>query len=185
MKRVAQAGGTTAQIQSYAGKAKQLVVNTEDWSLYVMDGTNNGGHRLSLKAEVDQGLSGKAASSHTHSTSQVTGLDTALSGKIPISGARGSLAGYETLASQSSAVTITNESADDMVVTAAVQITVQDGASGQTWEKTVAITNASATVQLGSKWKWQGGSAPEVSANSLLILKWCGTFGFASLQATE
>ena len=37
------------------------------------------------KAEVTQGLAGKANASHTHTTAQVTGLDTALAGKAPMS----------------------------------------------------------------------------------------------------
>lgn len=99
------------------------------------------------------------------------------------SGSRGTLAGYNTPASSSSAITISNTSNDDTIVTAAVAVTVNNGSSGQTWTKTIALQNASATVTLGSSWKWVGGSAPTISANSILVVKWCGTFGLANLIA--
>ena len=103
------------------------------------------------------------------------------SAKVVKSGSRGTLAGYNTPASSSSAITISNTSNDDTIVTTAVKVTVNNGSSGQTWTKTVALQNASATVTLGSSWKWMNGEAPTVSANSILVLKWCGTFGIANL----
>lgn len=108
-------------------------------------------------------------------------ISTGDSTKIPISGSRGSLAGYNTPASSSSAVTISATSNDDTIVTSAVAVTVSNGSSGQTWTKTVALQNASATVTLGGSWKWVGGSAPMIKANSILVVKWCGTFGLANL----
>ena len=105
-----------------------------------------------------------------------------VSGLVQKSGNRGSLSGYEAMSSSYS-VTVTSTSADDQV--AAGTITVQNGTSGQTWQKNVAITSAGAKVSPGSNWKWAGGSAPEVKANSLLVCKWCGTFGILSLITTE
>src|SRR5690606_6236310 len=43
--------------------------------------------RYYLKSEIDSLLAGKAAVSHTHTISQVTGLQTALDGKANLSGA--------------------------------------------------------------------------------------------------
>ena len=126
-----------------------------------------------------------------HIVRSVNGVNADVSGnvvisdstKIPLSGSRGTLAGYNTPTSSSNAVTISNTSNDDTIVTAAVSVTINNGASGQTWTKTVALQNASATVTLGSAWKWVGGSAPTISANSILVVKWCGTFGLANLIA--
>lgn len=99
-------------------------------------------------------------------------------------GNRGNLSGFETPVVQSSALTVTNTSRDTNLVTGAVKITVNNGAANQAWTKTVAISNGSATIALGSKWKWYGGAAPDVSANCVLVLHWCSTFGVASLIVT-
>lgn len=109
----------------------------------------------------------------------------ALSVKIGANGNRGALAGYETLTSSGVAVTISQDSPDDTAVTGAVAITVSNGASNTTWTKTVGITNAGATVSLGGSWHWSGGETPTVKANSVLVLKWYGTFGFAALQNSQ
>lgn len=140
---------------------------------------------------LTQGLAGKANASHTHAISDVTDLQTTLDGKaasshnhdstyIKISGSRGNVGGYENLQSQSSALTVSNTTRDGCCITGAVKITVNNGTSGQTWTKTIGITNASATVTLGSSWKWVGGSAPTIAANGVLVVHWCGTFGIAN-----
>lgn len=132
-----------------------------------------------------------AAKTHTHAISEVTDLQTSLDGKaasshnhdstyIKISGSRGNVGGYENLQSQSSALTVSNTTRDGCCITGAVKITVNNGSSGQTWTKTIGITNASATVTLGSSWKWVGGSAPTIAANGVLVVHWCGTFGIAN-----
>lgn len=109
----------------------------------------------------------------------------ALSVKIGANGNRGALAGYETLTSSGVAVTISQDSPDDTAVTGAVAITVSNGASNTTWTKTVGITNSGASVSLGGSWQWSGGETPTVKANSVLVLKWYGTFGFAALQNSQ
>ena len=114
-------------------------------------------------------LDGKAASSHNHDSTY-----------IKIAGSRGNVGGYENLLSQATALTVSNTTRDGCCVTGAVQITVNNGSSGQTWTKTIGITNASATVTLGSSWKWVGGSAPTIAANGVLVVHWCGTFGIAN-----
>ncbi len=97
------------------------------------------------------------------------------------SGSRGTLAGYNTPVSSSTAVTINGSSNDDTIVTDAVAVTVSDGSSDQSWTKTVALQNEGATVTLGSSWHWMNGDAPTISTNSILVLKWCGSFGIANL----
>ena len=140
---------------------------------------------------LTQGLAGKANATHTHAISDVTNLQTTLDGKaasshnhdstyIKIAGSRGNVGGYENLLSQATALTVSNTTRDGCCVTGAVKITVNNGSSGQTWTKTIGITNASATVALGSSWKWVGDSAPTIAANGVLVVHWCGTFGIAN-----
>lgn len=142
-------------------------------------------------AALTQGLAGKANATHIHAISDVTNLQTTLDGKaasshnhdstyIKISGSRGNVGGYENLQSQATALTVSNTTRDGCCITGAVKITVNNGSSGQTWTKTIGITNASATVTLGSSWKWVGDSAPTIAANGVLVVHWCGTFGIAN-----
>ena len=42
----AETTGTTEEISTYVGKQGQLVVNSDDHSIYVMDGVNAGGHKV-------------------------------------------------------------------------------------------------------------------------------------------
>ena len=104
---------------------------------------------------------------------------------ILMSGNRGTLAGYEDLKSTSAALTVNSSTQDSCAVTGAVTITVSNGAANQAWTKTIGITNASAKVSLGSSWKWIGGSAPTISANGVLVVHWCGTFGLACFAANS
>ena len=119
-------------------------------------------------------LDGKAASSHNHDSTY-----------IKIAGSRGNVGGYENLLSQATALTVSNTTRDGCCITGAVKITVNNGSSGQTWTKTIGITNASATVTLGSSWKWVGGSAPTIAANGVLVVHWCGTFGIANFVSSS
>lgn len=149
--------------------------------------------KATTKALTD-GLAGKADSVHTHEIANVNGLQTALDAKadssaltnfIPKASSRGELAGYETPLVQATALTINGASRDSNLVTGAVAITVSNGATSQSWTKTVALSNASATISLGSNWKWVGGKAPSVSANCVVVLHWCNNFGIANLAATS
>ena len=136
--------------------------------------------------------SATSADSATKATQDASGnvitstyaTQTTANSKIAKAGDRGSLAGYETLTSTASAVTISDGSPDDTAVTGAVAVKVNNGTAGKVWTKTVGVTNASATISLGSSWYWVGGKAPTVAANSILVLKWYGTFGVANLVLT-
>ena len=97
-----------------------------------------------------------------------------ISGKINTSGSRGTLAGYESV---SSSTTVSASSADSL--TSGSNVTVSNGTSGTSWTKIVSLT-AAVTVTLGSSWSWQGGSAPTIVANGILVCCWCGTFGIAN-----
>lgn len=101
--------------------------------------------------------------------------------KVSKSGSRGTLGGYSVPSVTSNAISITGESADDIQVTGAVEVNVADGGDDESWSKVVSITDASATITLGSNWTWAGGEVPTVEANCILVLYWCNTFGKANL----
>lgn len=182
---------TAAKISAYGGDAEtpaQPIWAEDTHQLWIVHGTA-GKYRIAMADEVTAelanylkktdaqttylGISAKAASAKT--------ADDA----VKKSGARSALAGYESVSAGAAAVTITASSADDQVLTGAVAITVNNGTSGQTWQKNVLVKNAGATVVPGTSWKWAGGKAPEMKANSLLVCKWINDTGILSLVLTE
>lgn len=120
-------------------------------------------------------------------TAQTTANDakTLAEAKVAIRGNRGVLAGYNTPTITSTAISINSESNDDTIVNAAIQVTIEDSTTDRTWIKTVTIKDSSATVTLGSAWKWVNGEAPVITANSILVLIWTGSFGLANLVKGE
>ena len=127
---------------------------------------------------LTQGLAGKANSSHTHTKSQITDFpaipDT--STLIPKSGNRGTLAGYSTSAT---GTTVNATSGDSLYASA--NVTVVNGASGQTWTKVVKLS--AGTVTLGTNWAWVGGEAPELKYPCLLVCHWNQDKGIAGIVA--
>lgn len=191
---------TAAKISAYGGDAEtpaQPIWAEDTHQLWIVHGTQ-GKYRVAMASELSDYLTIAYASTTylTKSEAEETYLginakaktagtaDTATDA-VKKSGNRAALAGYETIGSGAAAVTVNASSPDDQVVTGAVTITVADGAAGQTWQKNVGITNAGASVAPGNQWKWAGGKAPEMKANSLLVCKWLGTFGILSLVLTE
>lgn len=116
-----------------------------------------------------------------HIENGLENLDAASEAKVDKTGDRGTLAGYSVPSVTSNAISITGESADDIQVTSAVEINVANGSANKAWSKLVSITDASATITLGSKWSWAGGEVPTVEANCILVLYWNNTFGKANL----
>ena len=187
---------TAAKIGSYGGDAEvpaQPIWAEDTHQLWIVHGTQ-GKYRIAMASELSDymksadaaktylGINAKAKSAET--ADSATTANTAADA-VKKSGNRAALAGFETISSGASAVTINASSPDDQVVTGAVAVTVSNGAAGQTWQKNVGITNAGASVAPGNQWKWAGGKAPEMKANSLLVCKWLGTFGILSLVPTE
>lgn len=132
---------------------------------------------------LTQGLAGKANSSHTHTIANVTDLQEALnsastqaSNAIPKSGNRGALAGYSTSATGS---TVNATSGDSLYASA--NVTVANGATGQTWTKVVKLS--AGTVALGTNWYWVGGEAPELKYPCLLVCHWNQDKGIAGIIA--
>lgn len=178
-KVIADTYATKASLSSYATTASVTsgLAGKQDKGDYVLTTT--------MTAELGK----KANASHTHTTAQVTGLDAALAGKqdkgdyatnaavnskINVSGARGLIAGYESIGNHT---TITDSSPDSNETASAV--TVNNGSAGVCWTKIVHLTAASPSVNLGNAWKWQNGTSPELKQNGFLVLCWCNTMGLA------
>lgn len=173
---------------TYATKAELGSYATTDSVTSGLAGKQNKGDYV-VAQTLNNELNRKANVSHTHTTTQVDGLDDALAGKqdkgdyatnaavngkININGARGLIAGYESIGDWT---TITDSSPDSNETTAAV--TVNNGSANVCWTKIVHLTSASPSVNLGSSWKWQNGTSPELKQNGFLVLCWCNTMGLA------
>lgn len=127
---------------------------------------------------LTSGLEGKANTSHTHTTSQITDFPTIpdASTLIPKSGNRGAIAGYE---SSTRGIIVSSTSADSLNSTGA--IAVKQGTSGTTWTKVMYMTGGS--VGLGAYWKWSGGSAPTLKFPGVLVCHWNDTGGIVTYIA--
>ena len=123
---------------------------------------------------LTSGLAGKANTSHTHTIANVTSLQDALNAAIPKSGNRGALAGYSTSAT---GTTVNATSGDSLY--ASTNVTVANGATGQTWTKVVKLS--AGTVTLGTNWSWVGGEAPELKYPCLLVCHWNQDKGIAGI----
>lgn len=66
--------GTTAQIDAYAGHEGQIVWDKEKKTFVGMSGIAGTNYPLASKTYVDEGLAGKAPTSHTHTVSQITDM---------------------------------------------------------------------------------------------------------------
>ena len=197
--------GTAAQIKGFAGHNGVLAYATDTKHLHVLSGTAGTTTELAnmtditgkadttyvdtqlsakaTKAELTNGLAGKANSSHTHTIANVTGLQEALnsastqaSNAIPKAGNRGALAGYS---SSATGTTVNATSGDSLYASA--NVTVANGATGQTWTKVVKLS--AGTVTLGTNWAWVGGEAPELKYPCLLVCHWNQDKGIAGIVA--
>lgn len=174
--------GTTTElanrtdIPNVSDKADTTYVNAE------LAKKQNKGDYATTSA-LTSGLAGKANSSHTHTIANVTGLQDALnaastqaSNAIPKSGNRGALAGYS---SSATGTTVNATSGDSLY--ASTNVTVADGATGQTWTKVVKLS--AGTVSLDTNWAWVGGEAPELKYPCLLVCHWNQDKGIAGIVA--
>lgn len=187
--------GTEAQIKGYAGHNGVLAYATDTKHLHVLSGTAGTTTELANRADipnvsgkadttyVNAELAKKANSSHTHTIANVTGLQDALnaastqaSNAIPKTGNRGALAGYSTSAT---GTTVNATSGDSLYASA--NVTVANGATGQTWTKVVKLS--AGTVTLGTNWSWVGGEAPELKYPCLLVCHWNQDKGIAGIVA--
>ena len=113
-----------------------------------------------------------------------TDVGAEVNNKVPISGSRGNLAGYESTQTVTS-LTVTNTSRDSMVWNSTGTITVSNGESGQAWIKVVMLQQVPSSVTIGTNWGWVGGSAPTLSANGTLVFAWNGIKGVANFLAVS
>lgn len=171
------ASAATADTATSATSAVNATKATQDASGNVITTT------YATKSEVNTGLAGKADSSHTHAIANVTGLQDALnaastqaSNAIPKSGNRGALAGYS---SSATGTTVNATSGDSLY--ASTNVTVANGATGQTWTKVVKLS--AGTVTLGTNWAWVGGEVPELKYPCLLVCHWNQDKGIAGIVA--
>lgn len=187
--------GTAAQIKGFAGHNGVLAYATDTKHLHVLSGTAGTTTELANTTDipditgkadttyVNTELAKKANSSHTHTIANVTGLQDALnaastqaSNAIPKSGNRGALAGYS---SSATGTTVNATSGDSLYASA--NVTVANGATGQTWTKVVKLS--AGTVSLGTNWAWVGGEAPELKYPCLLVCHWNQDKGIAGIVA--
>lgn len=143
--------------------------------LPVAGGTVTGA--LTVSGGITGSLNGNAttattATSANHATTADSAIDAT---KIALTGNRGQLAGWETVATGTT--TIDQNSPDSMESNRA--ITVRNGTSGTCWTKVAHLTSASPSVSLETNWRWQGGSTPELKQDGFLVLCWCGSRGLA------
>ena len=199
--------GTAAQIKGFAGHNGVLAYATDTKHLHVLSGTAGTTTELANTTDIPDitgkadttyvnaelakkqakgdyattsaltsGLAGKANSSHTHTIANVTGLQDALNAAIPKTGNRGALAGYS---SSATGTTVNATSGDSLY--ASTNVTVANGATGQTWTKVVKLS--AGTVSLGTNWAWVGGEAPELKYPCLLVCHWNQDKGIAGIVA--
>lgn len=174
--------GTAAQIKGFAGHNGVLAYATDTKHLHVLSGVAGQTTELANRTDIPD-ITGKADSAHTHTIANVTGLQEALnststqaSNAIPKSGNRGTLAGYSTSVT---GTTVNATSGDSLY--ASTNVTVANGATGQTWTKVVKLS--AGTVTLGTNWSWVGGEAPELKYPCLLVCHWNQDKGIAGIVA--
>lgn len=127
--------------------------------------------------KATQDASGNIITSTYATKAEVTqGLQDVLNADIPKSGNRGALAGYSTSAT---GTTVNATSGDSLYASA--NVTVANGATGQTWTKVVKLS--AGTVTLGTNWAWVGGEAPELKYPCLLVCHWNQDKGIAGIVA--
>lgn len=127
--------------------------------------------KYSTKAEVTQGLAGKAPTAHTHTRSQITDFPSIpdASTLIPKSGNRGALKGYETYTQDGSH--LINKQSQDSNLVVSTQLTIEAPSTDECYTKVVHWNcGPGSTVTLPQYGYWSGGSAPEIKAGLGLIV---------------
>lgn len=133
------------------------------------------------KTQARDNIGGASASEVTTISGKVTTLETTIGTKLPRTGDRGALAGYELTATiADEALAIDMNSNDNIYASGATTVTVSDGTTGTAWTKTISFATAP-TITLGSAWKWVGGSAPTTASGTILVLHWNNFVGYANL----
>lgn len=96
---------------------------------------------------------------------------------VPKSGARGTLAGYQSIVDLDGIYAIDENSADSLLLTAtAQQFHIPTGTQNTAWTKVVYIGNQTVNMTFGNFWFWTSDSAPTLQ-DGLLVLHWHGGIG--------
>lgn len=121
---------------------------------------------------LTQGLAGKANSSHTHTTSQITDFPT-IPDAILKKGNRGAIAGYEQWTKVGATTTLNVSSGDSLLMEAAgaaATITVQVGPIGQIATKLVWVALSNKSITINGITGWFGEAAPTLNKSSAVLL---------------
>lgn len=139
---------------------------------------------------LTQGLAGKldktakAASATVADSANAVAWDN-VSGKpaipdastlVPKSGARGTLAGYQTIVDINDILTITADSAESLSLTTNARCDVPNGAQNTAWTKIVYIGAETVQMAFESAWFWTSDSVPTLQYG-LLVLHWHSGIG--------
>ena len=105
--------------------------------------------------------------------------NTILDTLVTKSGNQGVLSGYQAVTRVESDIAITNSSPDYIEVPYNLQITLDNGNTGEIWRKTVyALGDFGAALSAGDAWKWSNDeNLGALSGNSYTTLEWHSTFG--------
>lgn len=173
-------GCTNTTLTQFKGKPRQVLVNIEDaYRLVVMDGSTLGGKFKAASLDELNSVKNTANSALTKTLALQEALNSAstqASNAIPKAGNRGALAGYS---SSATGTTVNATSGDSLYASA--NVTVANGATGQTWTKVVKLS--AGTVTLGTNWSWVGGEAPVLKYPCLLVCHWNQDKGIAGILA--
>lgn len=191
-KRVAQMGNIDEKLDEYTGIAKQITVSTENFRPRIMDGVTAGGHKIAMLSDFGSYLSKTdAANTYLGKTAKAESAKTAdavawanVSGKPSVatkSGDQGALTSFATAANATAAVTINDNANKSYFIPSGLAVTVANGTAGKSWEAKAHIATEATVITLGTAWKWVGKGV--VKANSILVLSWCQSIGYASIQS--
>lgn len=157
-----------------SGKADKAEVSLKADKTYVDEqlATKQPTGDYATNTTLTQGLAGKANSSHTHTTSQITDFPT-IPDAILKKGNRGAIAGYEQWTKVGATTTLNVSSGDSLLMEAAgaaATITVQVGHTGQIATKLVWVASSNKSITIKGITGWFGEAAPTLNKGSAVLL---------------
>lgn len=157
-----------------SGKADKAEVSLKADKTYVDEqlATKQPTGDYATNTALTQGLAGKANSSHTHTTSQITDFPT-IPDAILKNGNRGAIAGYETWTKVGATTTLEVSSGDSLLMEtagAAAIITVQASAINQIATKLVWVSNSNKSITINGNVGWFGENVPTLNKSTVVLL---------------
>lgn len=157
-----------------SGKADKAEVSLKADKTYVDEqlATKQPTGDYATNTTLTQGLAGKANSSHTHTTSQITDFPT-IPDAILKKGNRGAIAGYEQWTIVGATTTLNVSSGDSLLMQpagAAATITVQAGSVGQVATKLVWVYNSNKSITINGPVGWFAGDVPTLNKTTAVLL---------------